>query len=214
MRFRRITKVATAALSVVIALNMGLFCIAHSSHSAARGKTAGDAPQLIKDDSVVWSGISEYAVCGDWLYILFDSKKVLNCYSLDGGYLHSYVFETRNNGQSHLYVKDGTLYLENREHFFYSFRDGMFADVHFPDISQVHAWREQLSHGQDIHQAANGDRFELRGASIWRLGESWQEKIVHRPLWLLIFQGNIQLYIFLACLILIWCFYYGCVKRQ
>ena len=135
------------------------------------------------------------------MYVLFESKKVLNCYSLDGQYLHSYSFDMRKNGQSHLYVKGGHLYLESREHFFYRFKNGIFVDVHVPASSQIYTLRAELAAGSHSHRITNGEYMELRGASIWRTGESVHEEIIHRPLWLLIFQGNIQIYIFLLCML-------------
>lgn len=201
MQYNDISKMITFILCVVIAVNMGLFYIAHSTPREAQGKATTTEPYLMIESSALWGGISEFAVCGDYLYTLLESRKVLNCYSLDGEYIRSYVFDMRNNGQSHLYVKDDTLYLESREHHFYRFMDGQFMDVLFPDISEVYSFREQLDNCSDAHMSNKEDYYELQGTSIWRANATSHEEIVHRPLWLLIFQGNTQLIIFLACLV-------------
>lgn len=201
MHVCKISNAITIFLCAVIVLNAGLFFAAHSVPFSVREKANKNEPYLFHHESILWGGLSDFAVCGDYMYVLFESKKVLNCYSLDGQYLHSYSFDMRKNGQSHLYVKGGHLYLESREHFFYRFKNGIFVDVHVPASSQIYTLRAKLAAGSHSHRITNGEYMELRGASIWRTGESVHEEIIHRPLWLLIFQGNIQIYIFLLCML-------------
>lgn len=202
LKFFKISKAITIVVCIVLAVNWVMLFRVNSSPRIVREKATVSEPYFLVDDSMQVGAISDFAICGDYLYILL-SKDIMKCYSLDGVYKHSYMFHMGEKGKAHLYVKDNTLFLESRKHYFYRFKDGKFVDMFSLDASEYYPLTEELSNDSNKYQSNSGGYFELRGTSIWRVDSASQIEIVHRPSWLVIFQGNIQMYIHFVCLVII-----------
>ncbi len=210
--FSKISKAITIVACIVCAVNWVMLFRVNSPPRDVREKATVSEPYFLVDDSMQVGAISDFAVCGDYLYVLL-SKDIMKCYSLDGVYKHSYMFHMGEKGKAHLYVKDNTLFLESRKHYFYRFKDGKFVDMFSPDASEYYPLVEELSDNSNKHQSNSGEYFELRGASIWRGDTVSQIEIVHRSLWLVIFQEKTQMYIHFACLAIIIALNFRYIRR-
>ena len=94
---------------VIVLLCISVVCfilgmISHWPPLNLKGKVTKEQPYYFQDSSVRWSRISDFAVCGDKLYILFSDKGLMDCYNLDGTYLYSYAFDLGEKGKAELLV--------------------------------------------------------------------------------------------------------------
>jgi len=137
-----------------------------------------------------WGEISDFAVCGDILYILFSGKEVLDCYSLDGTYLHSYSIKLGDKGRATLYVNNDMLYLKSKDFTFYTFLDGLFVKSYDVSVTELYSEIKKLSESKS---QVDEVKYERRGASIWKEMNGIRTEVVHRPSWMVIFQGSLLL---------------------
>ena len=198
----KITHYGTIALCVILLINLGLFIISQTSPKETREKADIGAPFYFVDTSTYWCAIADFAVCDECIYVLYESKSVLSCYNLNGAYLHSYAIRTMNNGKMQLYVEGDTVYLESREHYFYSFKGGKYAGFMKPDIESHYDIVESLSAATVAHNAEV--QYELRGASIWCFSQNGSVKIIHRPAWFVLFQNDTPFLICMICFFALW----------
>lgn len=205
-------RVLTVFVCVVLLLNVMLFINAHRSPASVSGKATTETPYFFLDSRNYWSEITDILACGDHLYVMYDSKKILTCYDREGNYLHSYLFSMSNNGQTHLYSVKDTLFVETREHNFYSFEEGLFVNFYSQNSSQTSSQTYELSvvlsELENDHQTDHDEYYELRNASIWRVSKSEQREVLHRSGWLIIFQGANQFTIYALCLLALAALYF------
>lgn len=171
--------------------------------------TCGE-PFFFENDSIRWGEITDFAVCDKRLYILYGNKSILDCYSLDGDYLHSYFVELGKKGRASLFVKGNTLYLKSNGLNFYTFSEGYYVKSYVVSATELYSEIEKLTSSK--HEV-NGIEYELRGASIWQneLGKS--EMIVHRPAYLVVFQGYGMLLIGSIAFLLL-CYLLHCLRKS
>ena len=174
-------------LLCVIVASFLLGAISHIPPMTIKGSVIQERPYRFYDPSVRWGEIRDFTVCEDILYVLFDSKEVLDCYSLDGTYLHSYYIELGRKGKAELFVCDSMLYLKSKGFAFYTFRDGIFVESYEVSPTELYAEITRLSGNKgDVGEGT----YMLRGSSIYKNMQGTVEKIVHRPGWMVIFQGS------------------------
>lgn len=66
-------------------------------------------------DNRPWLGeITDFAVCTEVIYVLFENKGVLDCYSVDGVYLCSFDLALGEKGKSELFVKEEQVFLKSK----------------------------------------------------------------------------------------------------
>ena len=80
---------------ILILANIILHSDYDSYPDAVNGNIAEGYPFRYEDDQTYWSELSDLAVCGDHLYVLYDAKRVMSCYRLDGSYLCSFACQCR-----------------------------------------------------------------------------------------------------------------------
>ena len=214
MLLDKLIRVLTVFICVVLLLNIVLFINAHRTPVRVSGKATTETPYFFLDSRNYWSEITDILACGDQLYVMYDSKKILTCYDRDGNYLHSYLFSMANNGQTHLYSVKDTLYVETREHNFYSFEEGVFVNFYSQNSSQAYELSNVLSELENDHQTDRHEHYELRNASVWRVSKSEQREVLHRSGWLVIFQGANQFIIYALCLLTLAALYFFIGKRN
>lgn len=191
MKAYRFFAIINAVLFVIFILNIVLLINKIQPPWPVRGKVETGKPVYFVDTPDYWSDIADCVACDGVLYVLFDSKSVLACFDLDGNYLHSYALKQSNNGMANLYVDGDTLYLESRGHSFYTFNGGEFTEFSAPDMQQVSRIRKELKEST----AQSGQQYKLRGTSVWKDDGVTSQEVIHRPGWLIVFQGGYQILI-------------------
>ena len=200
------SKVIVIVLCIVFLSNLLLFCNARFVPYTFKGSVAKGKPFYFEDTPGYWSELTDFAVCDGYLYVLYELKSVLCCYGLDGTYLHSYGLSMSKKGQAHLYVKDNTLYLESREHGFYTFEEGMFRGYFELNVTEYYSYKEELKASSAGYHESDGKQYVLKGASLWMVEGDHTQEIIHRPGWLTVFQGARQFIVHMLCLILLFAF--------
>lgn len=185
-------------LLCVMLMSFVLGSIMHMAPVGITGIASVGTPYYFHDDSMRWGEITDYAVCQDILYVLYGGKEILDCYSLDGTYLHSYSIELGEKGKAALYTSNGILHLKTKGLTFYTFETGFFVDTYDVSATELYPKLEELT-GE--HQSNGENKYELHGASIWRNVDGIREEIVRRPAWMAVFQGNTLLLLGPVCFI-------------
>ena len=199
----KLRQLGMIALSLILLTNLLLFVFSKTKPQWLRGKATIGHPYLFTEQLEYLSSITDFAVSGNYLYVLFQGKGVLACYDLHGTYIHSYAFDMSKNGQAQLYTQNNKLYLESSEHGLYCFENGIFTDYEKPELAKLAAIRESLGAATLADANKSSVQYQLRGASIWRIDENKSVEILHRSKWLILFQGHIQLVIHILCIILL-----------
>ena len=199
----KLRKLGIIALSLILLTNLLLFIFSQTKPQWLRGKATVGHPYLFTEQQEYLSPITDFAVSGNYLYVLFQGKGVLACYDLHGTYIHSYAFDMSKNGQAHLYTKNDKLYLESSEHGLYRFENGIFADYEKPAVSKLASIRESLGAATLADAEKSSVQYQLRGTYIWRIDGNQSAEILHRSKWLILFQGYTQLVIYILCIVLL-----------
>jgi len=197
----KVTKILIGIVCVVFALNIVLFYNAHHLPFSVSNKVTEGMPYHFLDSRKYWSEITDVLACGDYLYVMYDSKKVLTCYDLDGNYSHSFAFSMAKNGRTELYSINGLLYVVTKGNDLYIFDNGQFIS-YCPLVSrQVVALRATKSDMWDEQPENRIAHYELQNASVWRIADGEKIEVLHRSDWLMLFQGPTQIVIHGLCLI-------------
>ena len=182
--------------------NVSLFIAWISKPISLRDKAQEGKPFCFKDDRIYMSAITDLAVCGNHLYVLYDTKMVMACYELNGDYLCSYSFDMIDKGIAHLHTTGDKLYLESRDHSLYAFSNAQFIGYYPQKFDTIQIEKQFFSDSLKTHTTGGGT-YEIRGASIWNISYDKAIEVVHRPAFLALFQGNILLFVHIVCIILI-----------
>lgn len=185
-------------LLCVMLMSFVLGNIMHMAPVGITGNASVGTPYYFQNDSLRWGEITGYAVCQDILYVLYSGKGILDCYSVDGAYLHSYSIVLGEKGKADLYASNGILHLKTKGLTFYTFEKGIFVDTYDVSATELYPKLEELTRE---HQSNGENKYELRGASIWRNADGIREVIVRRPAWMTVFQGNTLLLLGPVCFI-------------
>ena len=164
--------------------------VSHCAPISINRKATIEHPYYFEGSSSRWGEITDFAACDNILYVLYEEKEILDCYSSDGTYLHSYSLALGKKGKSILYTVDNVLYLKNRGSTFYTFNKGFFEDTCEVPITELYSHIELLS---SLQRSSPDVDYMLRGASLWQIKNGISKEIVHRPEWMALFQGSILL---------------------
>ena len=177
--------------SVIIVLACCLVsCWISDKSPFSEGDPEQGKPYRAEKVGLIWSEISDYVVYGDHLAVLYDSKGVVQLYSLDGEPRCTYEFSFGNNGRAELFTNGVNLIVEDRSHNYYLFSEqGAF--LNYITDGHKNKWlSDTFLSKSEARTAKDGSVYERRGASIYKTsaaGES--QKIVSRPFFMAIFQG-------------------------
>ena len=150
--------------------------------------------------------LTDFAVVGNTLYVLFDGSQELRCYNENGDYLCSYLYAACQKGRAELHCNMGFLYLEDREHNFYVFENGEFIEYldATTDMHSINDAKTEFDTPREQRSTESGAYFYVKRGSLWKQYNSSAEEVLHRPLWALLFNRTAHLVITLAsaCLVL------------
>ena len=147
-------------------------------------------PTVFAEARNYFSDLTDYAVQGSCLYILYDMVGVVEIYTLEGKYLRSYVFPWRQNGGGELLVMDDGLLLCTRDYDYFLFRDGLYLEAR-PELKSenIYELEKSAKSKDEKRSSANGSVFVRKGPSIYREWDGNSEAIVKRPIYDLLMQG-------------------------
>ncbi len=191
---------AQVLLRVLFLLSIILFWI--SNGIGVNSKAQAGIPLLTTEYNRYYTASGmDFAVAGDTLYVLFDSRCELQCFDLQGKFKNAYSFKGYQNGRSILYCDNSTLYLKDREYNYYAFQDGLFLEYfdHSEDKQAITDFSTQFS--EDKHSTASAV-FYKNGASIWRESDAESVEVIHRPFWTLFFQNGTPIIFGMVCFFL------------
>ena len=151
-----------------------------------------------KDD--YFTKISDLAVEGDSLYVLFENYGILEIYSLDGGFQNAIAVKSADRGHAALYIGDNSVWLESRNNWVYRIRDGRFE---MKTVFSENNPKASLVNGKSKRTASDGTVFLTDGVSVFReTAEGEKTVVVKRPFWY-VFSMERLLLVLLAAAILI-----------
>lgn len=152
--------------------------------------TNNDEPTVFVERRNYFTDLSDYAVQGDQLYILYDDAAVLEVYTLDGEYLRSYAFPWYQNGSGCLLTDEDDLWLIDRKLHRYRFRDGFYlgsaADSEYSAFSALKSSSKKRS---EARRSADGAVYKRSGPSIYRAYNGSSAAVVKRPFYDVLMQG-------------------------
>ena len=181
-----VIRVVIVFLSLIILACIVLGGISHCTPLFRHNTASSSTPYFFNSLSPHLGEITDYAVCENVIYILFEHKNILDCYGLDGSYMHSYFIDLGGKGKAELYVNNSRLFLKSRKTTFYVFEKGLFLESY--DISTTDLYSEiQRLNGEK--RAIGNNKYLLRGASVYCENEEGMLIVVSRPVWMTIFQG-------------------------
>ena len=176
-------------------------------------KAIEGAPYLFREEAPHWCGISRLAAKDGYLYLLHDDRKMLCIYDTEGNYQHSYCFAERENGSPSVFALDGTVYYQDRGHNYYTLENGIVTAYEAASSELYRAMNQPQRQAEKL-PASDGDAvYELRGASVWKfVADGTEVEIIHRPGWLVVFQGNCLMYLSSAAFLSL--FVLGILKQK
>lgn len=149
-------------------------------------------------DARSWLGeITDFAVHTNVIYILYENKGILDCYGVDGTYLHSYYLDLGKKGNASLFARNEKVYLKSKKNRFFVFTNGNYIGQY--EVETQNLFSEISNLQNEIHNTG-GKEYQLQGSSIWCEGK----KVIDRPAWLTVFQG-LTLYLFGVCSFITMC---------
>ncbi len=196
-------------LLVCFVLNIVTFVISTTIPFSLWGKSGKGIPFYFYDPKQHWSQITDIAVCGDYLYLLYDTKSIVQCYDTDGNYQCSYRFAFPQNGTTELLTVGGNLYVKSSDQDLYEFSGLSF--VRYYNRKTNKSEIEHIRNNAKLEESkgsSNNGQYELRGVSVWFVNEDGiAEMIVHRSALLGLFQAR-RTIVFHVLLLPIVCFLY------
>lgn len=152
-------------------------------------------------DRHYWSRLTDFCVKDSYLYVLFGDRGVLKIYDDSGKYIKSYAF-LKTKGASSLYVDNDYVYLFDQRLNYYVFSSGEFID--FSRYSDYEAYLQKKATFTSVEdqKKTDGAQYYLKYASVYRKNADNSSIIViHRPLFLMFFQGIMPFAIISICLV-------------
>lgn len=151
-----------------------------------------EQPVVAEHSNILIAGISQVVSDDENLYVLFGKYSIVGVYTHSGEYLYSIGVYNHTNGRTEIAAQDGYLYICDKVHNVYTFREGKLAS--FTDRVESLTLRQQLPFG-----SSDAD-YDTHTGSIWYApdGERLQ-CVIERPGWLCIYQNDF-LHVFLIFL--------------
>ena len=152
---------------------------------------------------LIWGELSDYLICDDKLVLLYDDKRVVQFYSLNGDPLFSYSFAFQEKGSANLYTDGNDLIVEdyNRNYYWFS-KEGVLRG-YVTDKNRKDELNVSFLSSAEARIAEDGSIYQLRGASIYRIEKEETQIIISRPFFMSIFQGASTLLLTLLFTILL-----------
>ena len=175
----------------VLILCVVLLIQSDSQPRKLRNEVADGTLYCFYNDRQYWSRLTDFCVKDSYLYVLFGDRGVLKIYDDSGQYIKSYAF-LKTKGASSLYIDNDYVYLYDQQLNYYVFSRGEFVDfVRYSDYGVYLQKMSELSSAEAQRKTDDAIYF-IKGASIYRKGsDNISIQVIHRPLYLLFYQGII-----------------------
>ena len=176
-------------------------------------------PLDFKRAGTVFSSLSDFALEGDYLYLLYSNVDLMEKYDLNGNYIRSYAFQTRKNGMMKMHINRTGLWVEDKFHQFYHFQNGCCVENSGPLVDED---RRELSRSfsglMESKYDLDGSRYYIRGASIYKEDTSGNTlPVVVRPFICILLQDTtlflLNMCFLLALICTIWFSYHRGRRR-
>lgn len=141
------------------------------------------------EDKQYWSDLTDFCVKDGYLYVLYGRRGVVKIYDDSGQYQKSYAF-LKTKGASTLAVDNDYVYLFDQRLNYYVFSLGN--NTSFVRYSDYETYlSKKASCYSDAEKQKSGETiYYLKGASVYQKNtENPPCQVIHRPLYLLYFQG-------------------------
>ena len=196
------TKYAIVSLCLLLALTWGLVFAERYVPNQIKEKALEGEPYLFYEESKHWCGISRMAAKDGFLYLLHDDRKMLCIYDTEGNYQHSYCFAECENGRPSVFVLNGIVHYQDRGQNYYTLENGIVTNYEAASSELYRAMTQPQRQAEKLPVSDGDAVYELRGASVWKCSADGTEvEIIHRPGWLVVFQGNCFMYLSCAAVL-------------
>ncbi len=178
----------TSAIILFLAHILLLFITQHTPQSLQKETQLGRSYRF-KIDEEYFGEITDYAICDNILYVLYEAKAVLKCYDLSGVYICSYCFYAHQNGYIELKFTGEDLYLKDRNNNYYLLNSDRVVRFLCKEQNKDEIMTLEKSFVSDSQKRTDmqGNTYKLKGASIWKTDPYGnQTQVIHRP-WILQF---------------------------
>ena len=137
-----------------------------------------------------WCELTDFCVKDGYVYVLFGTKGVLNIYDDNGQYIKSYAFLAQKNGRSALYTDNDYVYLFDQLRNYYVLSCGEF--ISYSEEGEYEEYHQKIATliSGDEKRKEGDTTYYLKYVSIYRKSaDNSSSQIIHRPWYLLYFQG-------------------------
>lgn len=193
---KKCAKYIIVLMLLIIAASWALVFAERYLPADIRDRAREGEPFLFRDDSTHRCGISRMAVKDGYLYLLHDDRKMLCVYDTEGNYQHSYCFAERENGSPSVFTLDETVFYQDRAHNYYTLENGLVVSYEEASTELFRTMNQRQRQAEKLPVSDGNAVYELRGSSVWKcFADGVEVEIIHRPGWLIIFQGNSLMYV-------------------
>ena len=169
------------------------------NNPSTRGK-----PFRFVEDRYYLCGITDYLVCKDKLYVLYEKRDVLKVYNITGEYQYSYCFPYFQNGRAELYSDGEIVVYEDREGDYYMFRPEARFDRFIEDEEKKTEIEERFLDNKSDKRTQNGDMYKITWTSIKKVSIDNQEAaVISWPFWMGIIVRDYTWYLAIILLVII-----------
>lgn len=158
------------------------------------------------EDKQYLSELTDFCVKDGCLYVLYGGRGVVKIYDNSGQYKESYAF-LKSKGESSLSVDEDCVYLFDQKYNYYVFSSGKYTS--FVKYSDYHSYlQKKATCFSDEEKRKSGDtQYYLQCASIYQKNaDNSSCQVIHRPLYLMFFQGILPFVVIVFYLILLFAF--------
>jgi len=183
-----------------LAISFALFWVEPIIDSSHKKDISQGHPQKNVTESLhYFNTITDFAVAGEYVYILFDSNQEMMCCDKDGNYLHSYYYKQYTNGGSRLYRNGNKVYLQDRRYNIYIFENAEFVEFLEAESEEISSLKKDFdSKSEQKSDGAGGCIYEKWGSICYKTDNTHKE-IFSRPFWTSLLHHGRPIFGFVFC---------------
>lgn len=195
---RRMKYAVCFCFILFLCLEAAIFLFSKTPPNIVKSMKIGDPPKAFKEEKQYFSSLSDYAVHGDFVYILFGDIGVLEVYSLGGVYQQSFAFGIQKTGKAELFVNADGVWLEDQGHALFCFCQGDYVKSGSAQNDKV--LRASFLESKDARVSYDGWQYSLNWTSICRSKDE-SEVVIERPWTYILVQGFAPLILHILVLV-------------
>ena len=156
-----------------------------------RSRIVNDTPTAFTEQRNYFSDLSDFAVQGSYLYVLYDNAAVMEVYQTDGAYVRSYAYPWYSNGSGKLLATEDSIWMIDRSRKRHLFRDGVYLESSpGREYSDYAALKSIAKSQNEARTDENNLRYLRRGTSIYQQNGDALRCVVRRPFYDYLMQGH------------------------